>query len=216
MPTAEAAQICISNLCLNELAVDAVTAGATVCALAVSIALGFISWKFTRDDRNESRAAEQERRTRVFGYGELESKGLRVHVTNGTEFPVRDILARVFSYGHTPNSMLLHEGTEVPFPFLGPGEKGSRWVDFADYPHLADMTRNIGMRIIFCDMDGQFWARLPNGRVIRFEEWGKHQGPHLPDDLYSFSKRISAKRRGKRMLDMWARIRAEKTGQKPR
>lgn len=186
MPTAEAAQICISNLCLNELEVDAVTAGATVGALMLSGILGFISWKFTRDDRKESRAADRERRTRVFGYGFSEPAGVRVQVINGTEFPVRNIGVWVFSYMSSPELKVLHKGTQTDIPLLGPGAEEPLWWSYAKHADLVDLRGRIGVRISFIDINGQAWVRRPDGRVLKQEELGKSAGFDLPADLYSY------------------------------
>lgn len=165
---------------------DWITAISAVLALLISVALGAASIRMTTTDRRERRAVDRERRTRVFGYGDLEADGVRVRLVNGTEFPVRMIGVFVFSYMSSPEPKVLNKGTQVTVPSLAPGEAEELWFGFDRHKHMADMKGHVGLRIGFMDINGQAWVRRPDGRVLTQEELGDSSGFELPKDMYSY------------------------------
>lgn len=188
MPSTEAvAQVCFQNICLDELTSYALTAVATVGALLVSLAVGLISILFTWRDRRERRSFDEERRSRVFGYGDLEPDGLRLHLINGTDFPVRNISLWALGYMSSPEPTMLHKGFQTGIPMLEPGQRMTLWLGFDRYDHLADMKGKVGLRIDFIDINGQAWVRRPDGKVLKQEKLAKGSGFELPTDAYSYA-----------------------------
>lgn len=165
---------------------DVVTTWATVGALLVSVVLGFLSIRFTLQDRSERRESEKTRWNRVFAYGELEPEGVRIKIENATEFPVRSVHVYFFGYMPGPPSKALSSPGQTAVPSLAPGQKVSLWFGFDRRPDLVGTGENIAVRVTFIDLNGQAWVRTPGGKVMKMEELGEDSGMQIPEDLYSY------------------------------
>ena len=159
---------------------DWITAIATVLALIISALLGAVSIGMTTRDRRERRSVDRERRTRVFGYGELEKDGVRVRLVNGTDFPVRAVGVHVMGYMSSPEPKVLHSGTQTTVPHMAPGGHEELWFGFDRHGHMADMKGHVGLRIGFIDINGQAWIRRPDGRVLKQEDLKGSAGSTCP------------------------------------
>lgn len=165
---------------------DWITAASAVLALVISALLGAWSIALTTRDRRERRSADQERRTRLFGYGSIEEDGVRVRLVNATDFPMRNVNVHVFSFMSSPEPKALSSGTQTTLPGMPPGSEEELWFGFSKHSEMASMKGHIGLRIGFMDINGQAWVRRPDGRILKQEELQGSAGFDLPKDMYSY------------------------------
>lgn len=181
---------------------DWITAASAVLALIISASLGAWSIALTTGDKRERRSADEERRTRLFGYGSLEDDGVRVRLVNATDFPMRNVSVHVFSFISSPEPKVLSSGTQTTVPGMPPGSEEELWFGFAKHSEMVGMMGQVGLRIGFMDINGQAWVRRPDGRILKQEELKGSAGFDLPKDMYSYQGPHTSRRS---IAELWRR-----------